>query len=50
MYMYMVCPESIQPCTMKNKDIFEEDTIYKKHCTQDNDSFTVLASGGGRHH
>ena len=30
-------PENIQPCTMKNKDIFGEGTRYKTHCTQDND-------------
>ena len=30
---YKVCPESIQPHTMKNTEIIEEDTRYKKHCT-----------------
>ena len=31
---YEVCPEGIQPCTMKNRDIIEEDT--RNICTQDN--------------
>ena len=33
---YEICPESIQPCTMKNRDIYW--TRYKKHCTQDSDA------------
>ena len=33
-----VCPEGIQPCDMKNRDIHWR--RYKKHCTQDN--YTVV--------
>ena len=29
-YTYKVCPEGIQPCNMKNRDIYSR---YKKHCT-----------------
>ena len=45
LYMYIytyththeVCPEVIQPCSMKIKTFIEEDTRYKKHRTQGND-------------
>ena len=35
-HTHKVYPESIQPCTMKNRDIYWG--RYKKHCTQDNDA------------
>ena len=41
-----VYSESIQPCNMKNKDIYWR--RYKKHCTQNNDAsvpFRVTAMG-----
>ena len=34
-HIYKVCPEGIQPCTMKNRDIYWR--RYKKHCMKDND-------------
>ena len=33
--LHKVCPEGIQSCTIKNRDIHWR--RYKKHCTQDND-------------
>ena len=38
--IYEVCPEGIQPCTMKNRD-----TRYKKHGTQDNDASVPFQVG-----
>ena len=32
-YIYEVCPESIQPCAMKKRHFIEEDKKYKKHGT-----------------
>ena len=40
---YKVCPEDIQPCTMKNRDIYWR--RYKKHCTQDNDASVSFKVG-----
>ena len=40
---YEFCPESIQPCTMKNRDIYGR--RYKKHCTQDNEASVPLKVG-----
>ena len=34
-FIHKACPEGIQPCTMKNRDIYWR---YKKHCTKDNDA------------
>ena len=46
MYVYKVCPEGIQACTMKKIEPFiEEDTRYKKHCTQDNDTSVPFKVG-----
>ena len=45
-YTYMVCPESIQPCSIKNRDIYCRRC--KKHCTYNNDTsvpFKVGTSG-----
>ena len=36
LYIYMVCPEGIQTCNMKNKKFHWK--RYKKHCTWDNDT------------
>ena len=41
--VYEVCPEGIQPCTMKNKDIYWR--RYKKHCIQDNDTSVPFRVG-----
>ena len=42
--IYEACPESILPRTLKIQTLIEEDTRYKKHCTQDND-ISPLQSG-----
>ena len=41
--IHMVCPEGIQPCNMKNRDIYGR--RYKKHCTQDNDASVPFKVG-----
>ena len=38
-----VCPGSIQPCTVKNRDIYMR--RYRKHCTQDNDASVPFKVG-----
>ena len=38
--IHEVCPESTQPCTMKNRDVCWR--RYKKHCTWDNDASVPL--------
>ena len=45
MWMYEVCPEGIQPYNIKNRDITEEDTRYKKHCTKDKDASVPFKVG-----
>ena len=40
---YEVCPESMKPCTMKNRDIYWRK--YNKHCTQDNDASVPFKAG-----
>ena len=46
--MYEVCPEGIQPCNMKNRDVYWR--RYKKHCTQDNDTSVPFKVGTLRPH
>ena len=41
----MIYPEGIQSCNMKNRTFIEEDTRYKKHCTQDNDASVPFKVG-----
>ena len=41
--IYNVCPVDIQPCNMKNRDIYWR--RYKKHCTQDNDASVPFKVG-----
>ena len=36
--IYELCPGGIHACTWKIETFIEEDTRYKKHCTQDNDT------------
>ena len=43
--MYEVCPESIQHVLWKIETFTEEDTRYKKHCTQDNDASVPFKVG-----
>ena len=43
--VHVVCPEGIQPRHRKNRDIAEEDTRYKKHCTEDNDTSVPFKVG-----
>ena len=38
-----VCPVNIQPCIMKNRDIYQR--RYKEHCTQDNDASVPFKVG-----
>ena len=46
MYTYEACPESTQPAIILKKQTFiEEDTSYKKHCTQDNDNSVPFKVG-----
>ena len=41
--MNEVCPEGIQPCNMKNRDVYWR--RYKKQCTQDNDTSVLFKVG-----
>ena len=41
--IYDVCPEGIQPCYMKNRNIYWR--RYKKHCTKDNDTSVPFKVG-----
>ena len=42
---YKACPEGIQPCGVKIETFTEEDTKYKKHCTQNNDASVPFKVG-----
>ena len=42
-YVHKVCPGSIQPCSMKNRDIYWR--RYHKHCTEDNDTLVPFKVG-----
>ena len=46
--IHKVCPEGVQPCTVKNRDIYWR--RYKKHCTQDNDASVPFKGGTLRPH
>ena len=41
----MVCPEVYSHVTRKIEAFIEEDTRYKKHCTQDNDASVPFKAG-----
>ena len=43
--IYKVFSEDIQPCNMKNRDIYWRRFKIKKHCTQDNDASVPFKVG-----
>ena len=50
LHIYEVCPESIQHVLWKIETFIEEDTRYKKRCTQDNDASVSFKVGTWRPH
>ena len=43
--VHIVRPGGIQTYNMKIETFIEEDTRYKKHCTQDNDTLVLFKVG-----